>query len=287
MNSEPVIIRDLRVEDIPEAMKFVLSEGWNQTEKDWLLFIDNPSNVCKAAEFEGKLVGTTTSMNYSDEVAWISMVLVHKDFRGRGISRMLLSSAIDELKSCKSIKLDATTEGLNGYSKFGFEVEHQILELVNLSFEGLQVIKNEITPQLVEKEDIPAIIEFDKLTFGADRAGLIQYLVNNFPQKSWCIKQNHEIAGYALGREGNRYHRIGPVSAQSSAYAKILIGQALGNLSGKPIVIDILNEKKELIDWLYSLGFIEKRYFTRMYQYKNPFPGRFDLLQVIAGPEFG
>ena len=287
MDSEAVIIRDLRSEDIPDAMEFVLDEGWNQTENDWLLFIENPLNVCKAAEINGKLVGTIASMNYSGKKVWVSMVLVHKDYRGKGISRLLLDAALNELSSCNSIKLDATDAGLAGYRKFGFYDEYRVLEVVNISFQGLPEEDDDNKPQLIRKEDIPEIIEFDKLAFGADRSGLIEYLINNFPKKSFLLKKNEKMTGYALGRQGNKYHRIGPVSSVSSKDAKILIRHALENLYREPIVIDILDEKRELTVWLSSLGFTEKRYFTRMYQYNNPHPGRRDLLHVIAGPEFG
>ena len=89
-----ISIRDLKTKDIPEAMKLVLAEGWNQTEKDWKLFLNHPGNVCKCAEIEGKLVGTTTSYNFANKVAWISMMLVNKDYRGQGISSMLLKSVL-------------------------------------------------------------------------------------------------------------------------------------------------------------------------------------------------
>lgn len=285
--NEPIELRNLQIEDIPAAMEFVLSEGWNQTEKDWMLFINDPLNVCKAAEIDGKLVGTTTSVNFSNEVIWISMVLVDKEYRGRRISTVLFGSVLAELKDCKSIKLDATPAGQSAYKKFGFFDEYQILEIVNPLFEGLSVTNSDTLPQKIRKEDIPAIAALDKRAFGTDRSVLIQYLVNEFPEKSWMIKRNNDIAGYALGRKGNKYHRIGPVSASSLEDARILINHALRNLNGKEIVIDILEDKNELTDWLGTLGFTKKRYFTRMFHNNNPFPGKVNLQYLIAGPEFG
>ncbi|NOY95300.1 MAG: GNAT family N-acetyltransferase, partial [Chlorobi bacterium] len=87
MDSVPVRVRNLQPEDIKSAMGLVLSEGWNQTEKDWGLLIRNTQNVCLAAEVGGKLVATATAINYSNDVAWVGMVLVHKKYRGRGISK--------------------------------------------------------------------------------------------------------------------------------------------------------------------------------------------------------
>jgi ribosomal protein S18 acetylase RimI-like enzyme len=285
MSNQDVIIRDLRLEDIPEAMEFVLAEGWNQTPEDWKIFLEGPQNVCKAAEIDGKLIGTVASMNYSGRKVWVSMVLVHKDHRGKGISRMLLDTALKELSLCSSIKLDATDAGLAGYRKFGFVEEYKIVELIHNSFSG--TFSNSKNSSLIVEEDFPDVVAFDNTAFGADRSGFIGYLRSHYPDKSRIIREENQTKGYSLGREGNKYHRIGPVSSLTSAYARQLIEDCLRTLQDKSVVIDVLEEKTDLIEWLLSLGFTIKRQFTRMYQFENPYPGRRDLLQVIAGPEFG
>lgn len=288
MSYHPIVtVRNLQAEDIPAAMNFVFSEGWNQTEKDWMLFLKNPLNVCKAAELDGKLVGTTTSVNFSGEVIWISMVLVDKEHRGIGISTVLFGSVLAALNHNTAIKLDATPAGLSAYRKFGFVEEYQILEMVNPSCEALSIDDADVSPQLIKEEDIPSVVLFDKLAFGADRSLLIEYLVKEFPEKSYMIKRNNEIIGFTLGREGNKYHRIGPLSASSPQDARILIGHALQKLAGKAIVIDILEDKSESIGWLSALGFTKKRFFTRMFQTENPYPGKVNLQFLIAGPEYG
>ena len=287
MEGKQISIRNLHIEDIPKAMELVLAEGWNQTENDWQLFIKNPLNICRAAEIGGKLVGTTTSINYSNDVAWIGMVLVNKEYREKGISTILLNSVLHELQNFKSIKLDSTPTGQFVYKKFGFFKEYRILNMVNTSFEGLPNTDFESVPRKVQEKDIPAIIEFDKRAFGVNRTHLIQSLVKDYPEKSWMIKRDNKIAGFALGRTGNKCHRIGPVSAQSLKEAQILITYTLKNLSGQPVVIDIPEFKDELIKWLISAGFVKQRHFTRMFQNSNPIPGQESLQYVISGPEFG
>src|SRR4029078_13410286 len=106
MQNESFILRPMQAGDIVSAMKLSEAEGWNQTEKDWQLFLENDGNICIVAETGSKVVGTPTAINYSNQVAWIGMVLVNKEFRGRGISQSLLSRVIEKLERCKSIKLD-------------------------------------------------------------------------------------------------------------------------------------------------------------------------------------
>ena len=77
--------------DIEIAMHLKNEEGWNQTEKDWELLIKNSHNICLVAEYQQKVIGTATAINYSDKVAWIGMVLVNKKYRGQGVSQLNLT----------------------------------------------------------------------------------------------------------------------------------------------------------------------------------------------------
>src|SRR5687768_5699322 len=108
MQNTAFIVRPMERSDIASAMKLSTAEGWNQTENDWKLFIENPGNTCMLAECGNKVIGTTTAINYSNQVAWIGMVLVDKDYRGQGVSKSLLTTIFEKLESFKSVKLDAT-----------------------------------------------------------------------------------------------------------------------------------------------------------------------------------
>ncbi len=287
MNNTPVKIRHLQLSNIADAMKLVLAENWNQTEKDWEILIRGSQNICFAAIAGNQLVGTATAINYANIVSWIGMVLVDKKFRGQGISKLLLKSLFDELKSCKSIKLDATPAGQPVYKTLGFADEYTISRMVNSSFAGLPNIDFENTIQQIKHDDILAIIEFDKQVFGADRKQIIQILINDYPKNSWVQKEGNKIVGFALGRQGNKHHQIGPVSAMSVLTTKQLISNALQRLKGESIVIDILDDKPELQSWLKSIGFEKQRYFTRMFLKNNKSPGKVHSQFIICGPEFG
>ena len=287
MNNTTTKIRHLQLADIHDAMNLVLAESWNQTEKDWEILIRESQNICLAAIIDNQLVGTATAINYANSVSWIGMVLVGKNYRGRGISKILLNELFDKPQTCKSIKLDATPAGQPVYKKLGFTDEYTISRMVNSSFASLPNINFENTIQQIRQEDISAVIEFDKQVFGADRKQLIQAFINDFPQKSWVQKEDNNIVGFALGRQGNRHHQIGPVSAISVFAAQQLISKALQSLKGESIVIDVLDDKPKLQAWLTSIGFVKQRYFTRMFRKNNPSPGKINSQFLIAGPEFG
>ena len=274
--------------DVGAAMKLSTAEGWNQTEKDWKIFLIDPGNTCIVAEFDNKVVGTTTAINYSNQLAWIGMVLVDKEYRGQGVSKSLLTHTLKKIESCKSIKLDATPAGQQVYKKFEFKDEYPIARLTNLSMKDMPSENDkDMLPAPVQQKDIPEIIALDETVFGANRAQLISSLVKENPGKALMLKQNSRITGFALGRDGNKYHHIGPVVASSTTEAKILITKALGNLINQSVVIDVLFDKEDLLGWLTLIGFIKQRHFIRMYKKENPFPGQTVKQYLICGPEFG
>lgn len=288
MEKTAFIVRPMRVGDIGDAMKLSLAEGWNQTEKDWKLFVENPANICVAAECDNKVIGTTTSINYSSRVAWIGMVLVSKEYRGYGISKSLLATVFKNLEPHQSIKLDATPAGQQVYKKFDFKDEYLIDRMTNLSVQHLPSgADNDIMPEPVQLKDIPEIITLDEMVFGAGRTQLIKYLVSEYPGKAILLKRNNRITGFALGRNGSKYHHVGPVVASGMADAKILITNALKKCTDQPVVVDVPCDKEELLIWLSSIGFIKQRHFIRMYQNENTYPGMTGNQYLIGGPEFG
>ncbi len=282
------MLRPMQLRDVGSAMKLSTAEGWNQTERDWRLFIENPGNVCLLAESDNKVIGTTTAINYSNKVAWIAMVLVDKDYRGRGVSKSLLQRVIEKLECCQSVKLDATPAGQQVYKKLGFSDEYSIARMTNVAMKGLAPKDHYDTiPEPIELKNIPEVVAFDEMVFGANRASLIESLIKEYPGKAWMLKRNNGIAGIVLGRSGNKYHHVGPVLASNALDAKILIAKILEGLPHQSVVVDVLCDKLELLEWLKTIGFIKQREFIRMYKNNNPFPGIIDKQFLICGPEFG
>ena len=287
MRKTDFIVRPMQAGDIVHAMKLSDAEGWNQTEKDWKLLIESPQNVCLLAECNKKIIGTTTAMNYANQIAWIGMVLVAKESRGQGVSKLLLANILKNLESFPSIKLDATPAGQRVYEKFDFKDEYLISRFVTTSMKNLSFDDDTISAESIRLKDVEEIIALDEHVFGTNRKELIESLIKRYPHKAWLLKRNNSIAGFALGREGNKYHQVGPVFGPGINEVKTLIRKALKELINQPVVIDVLDEKEDLINWLSSIGFTKQRHFVRMYKKENLFPGIGNKQYLVCGPEFG
>ena len=287
MGNSDFILRPIQPGDIKYAMKLSNGEGWNQIEWDWNFLIENPENVSMLAEFRRKIIGTTTAINYANQVTWIGMVLVDKEYRGQGVSKLLITNILKKLEHCKSIKLDATPLGEQVYKKFDFKPEYLITRMVNPSMKNLATDDDEGLIEPIQSNYIQEIIALDEMVFGANRMKLINSIVNQYSSNGWLLNRNNRVSGFVLGRDGYKYHHIGPVEASNIIDAKILITKALKGLVGQPVVMDVLSDKEDLLQWLNAIGFIKQRDFVRMYRKENPFPGIIDKHYSICGPEFG
>jgi GNAT superfamily N-acetyltransferase len=273
--------------DLNQAFSLSNSEGWNQTEKDWKLLLENPINICIVAEYDNKVIGTATALNHSDKIAWIGMVLVDKSFRGRGVGKRLLTNIIGALKNVDSIKLDATPAGLPLYQKLGFIDEYKIYRMINPELHSFKKQLFNYEPVNIDQKSFSDVLKLDKRIFGTARTYLLQTLLRNYPGKAYLIKRNKKIDGYMFGRDGVRFNYIGPVFAFSHDSARILISKALESLNNQPVALDILQDKEDLIKWLESLGFVKHRHFIRMYLKSNSYSRLIEYQYLISGPEFG
>jgi len=283
----PVKLRKMALSDMDSLMKLKDAEGWNQLEKDWALLINYKEGVNLVAVLDDHIVGTITAINYDNTLAWIGMMLVDSDYRGRGISKLLLLEAIDKLNKCKSIKLDATPAGRPVYLKLGFMEEYTLYRMTNPSVSKIFLNDDSFITEPLKPADIPEVVAFDKEVFGADRTELIKYLYETYPELAWLIKENNCIAGFCLGRRGKKFTQIGPVSASSAIGVKTLIQSAIDKMTGQAVVVDIFAAKSEIKEWLEAKGFIPQRPFERMYLRNNPHPGIIEYQYLISGPELG
>jgi ribosomal protein S18 acetylase RimI-like enzyme len=268
-------------------MDLAKSEGWNQTEKDWNLILENKTNRYFVAEDKGKVIGTIIAMNYANIEAWIGMLLIDKDYRRQGIGRMMMVNIIESLKGFVSVRLDATPAGRPVYQKLGFVDEFRLHRMVCQSFKGIEGdISTAVDP--VMPEDMDDIIQFDSDIFGVKRTYLLNNVRSNYPHKAFLLRKFGKVAGYVLGRNGVRFNYIGPVFASSTGDAILLLSRALRTIEpNSAVAINIMDNRNELREWLEKNGFEVQRYFTRMYLEKNPFPGKPENQYLIIGPEFG
>jgi GNAT superfamily N-acetyltransferase len=278
---DQVQIRLLFESDILAAMKLKEAAGWNQTEADWRRLIKLEPNGCFAAIENDRLVGTTTTTTYKEDLAWIGMVLVDPQRRRRGIATRLVEMALAYLDGKVAvIKLDATAEGSPVYEKFGFKPE-SIVERWRGSGKSRSIEREDTAI------DLNALLALDRRAFSADRSRLINYLIDDSRISPVLVKdESGSLTGYALARAGTKAVYIGPVVTGDTAHVESLLDRVRGQLSGSSVYIDFSNECGVSSSVLADRGFVKERDLIRM-SFGSRSVKTSPLVIAIAGPEIG
>jgi GNAT superfamily N-acetyltransferase len=272
--------RTLLVSDIPAAYALSVEAGWNQTQADWRLMLDHGSGF--GVTDGGRLVASALVHGFGP-VSWISMVLVTRDHRRRGLATELLARCIRVLTDKGIVPgLDATEAGRTVYEPLGFRPTFALDRRVVTIMDNVISAPANVRPLV--PTDLPAVARYDAGIFGADRSHILRHLQKRAPELACVAEEGGKILGFVLGRDGREATQIGPVMADDPAVAIRLIDAALARVSGR-VYIDSLDRHRELNAHLAMRGFDIQRGFTRMLLGRaTPFddPAR---TFAIAGPE--
>jgi GNAT superfamily N-acetyltransferase len=281
---EPAInIRLLFESDITAAMQLKAAAGWNQTEEDWRRFLALEPNGCFAAVKGGRLVGTTTTTTYGNELAWIGMVLVDPKERRQGIATRLLNVALDYLNGkAATVKLDATGQGQPVYQRLGFEVESLLERWI-----GTPNARNVRSSNVWDEDGIHDVLALDRLAFATDRSKLLKKLIDDSCVPPVLLRATDgTLTGYALARRGTNADYVGPVVAKSSQDIQPLLDEVLSKLPERRVYIDLNTECSASTTLLADRGFVKERDLVRMVK-GGPGSKTSPLVVAIAGPEIG
>lgn len=278
--------RALTDADLPRAAALSALIGWNQTPDDWSHFLN--AGAVQVLDGEGEALPATAGfIHYGRDVAWISMVLVRPDMRRRGLATDFMRWAVDSLANTRCAALDATPAGREVYRRLGFE---DFFSFRRFALPDALPVDPAITIRPLREADWPAVLALDAAGFGPPRAFLLRDFARRVPQAALVAEDPSGITGFVLARDGVRSPQVGPVMTRDDATGRALIAAALAALphgtESPRAVIDVLDARTNIADWLRAHGAAEQRPFTRMARGVTP-PGDEAACIAVAGPEFG
>ncbi|MCA9086236.1 MAG: GNAT family N-acetyltransferase, partial [Planctomycetaceae bacterium] len=301
-------IRRMMEDDLPAADHLRNMAGWNQLPGDWLRLLRYEPDGCFVAVVGNDVCGTVTTTTYdaaspdSPRVAWIGMMLVHPDYRRRGIATALMQQAIEYLqqRSVHCIMLDATPAGEFVYAQLGFRRTGAFRRFRKPSDDG----KNHRTP------DVPLPSEFqaaqpsnlsragelktfsgrfatadfrhqfmDVRAFGAKRHLWLQRLAADS-----CVVEAD--GGFGMLRGGQEADYLGPIVALDELQAAEVI-DALLSQTGRSVFWDVPPGNQSAESLALHRGFEPIRELTRMCLGERNPPAEMSLQFALADPGTG
>jgi len=249
----------------------VLQSGWNQTPQDWAFF-SREGTVCVVRDVQGRIIASGAVLPHAAQVAWISMILVAPDLRGRGLGRAVFLHCLALVKAAgRTACLDATPDGQRLYSQFSFVPVYGVTRWQRAA--RPQVVPTTRGPELADSKTL-AVLD-------APLPALLEDFLAR-PDAA-CVRSSE---GFAIVRRGRIAHQIGPLLALTEAGAAELMKRAAHGLAGL-VFMDVPDERALLARQLRDAGFTQQRSFMRMVLGEQPPRGQTHFIHAIAGPEFG
>jgi ribosomal protein S18 acetylase RimI-like enzyme len=276
-------LRRMRPEDAANATALSEEAGWNQTVEDWR-FILGRGEAYGMQEADGAWAASSLVLPQGPQVSWISMVLVARRHRRRGLGTMLLRRCVEAVQARGAVPgLDATELGRPVYLPRGFR------DLYPISRWRLDRAPTPLsappgcTIRTMREDDLAAVAAFDAPRTRTDRAATLRYLHTRVPDHACVAEQDGRIVGYALGRPGRKTAQAGPVVAESADVALALLSRVAA--LGPPVILDVPDMHGAVTDWLTAHGAVRERGFVRMTL--GTVPGLDDpsAIFALAGPE--
>ncbi|MCF6311932.1 MAG: GNAT family N-acetyltransferase [Verrucomicrobiales bacterium] len=248
-------LRTLSEGDLDFANQLREIAGWNQTLADWRRFISLAPDGCFIVEWNGQPAGTATTTSYGQDLAWIGMVLVHPDFRRRGLGQALLEHCIHHLREVKKIrcvKLDATPDGQPLYEKLGFTAEWSLQRWVGTGGGQTSTAPHDSLNATSAK--------LDQEIFAADRSDLLHSLA-----RDGLACRVLDDGSYGLMRPGMNATYLGSSVATCAKSGTTIARELIDCAPPSPLFWDLPDANQAAIELAKSLDFEAKRDLLRMY----------------------
>ncbi|VTU37148.1 putative acetyltransferase involved in intracellular survival [Variovorax sp. PBL-H6] len=263
--------------------------GWNQTADDWQLFVEHGRAIGWRTA-QSQLVASAATLPYGG-VAWISMVLVDRQFQHRGLATALLERCVGQLVQDSVVPvLDATPAGEPVYRRLGFEPGFALARWEAELPAAKGVHTGEARVRAAGLQDLDAIAALDTEAAGLDRRFLLRDFLARHGSMAWLLHDDAgKASGFAIVRRGRRALQIGPLVAPSLSQAVVLLDAALARIAGR-VFLDVPSHWQGLAEALSARGFRVQRPFVRMALAPSLPPcvaQAGEHLFVLAGPEFG
>jgi GNAT superfamily N-acetyltransferase len=288
-HSDPPLAEEspLTAAELADAEALVREAGWNQTKADWKIFLDF-GKVHAIRTSAGRVIATAATLPYGGRFAWISMVLVAKQFQRQGLATRLLRRCVDDLVAAQLVPvLDATPAGREVYRQLGFEDSWSFQRYATAGVSASPASSApDVTVRAITEAVWPKLCAYDAGIFGADRSHLLSRLYERLPSAALYAERDGRIVGLLLGRDGRAATQLGPLVAEDDDVTIALLAHALANIQG-PLFIDIPDAKKSTVAWLADRGCEAQRPLTRMLYKRSASFDDSRRTFAAVGPEFG
>ncbi|HEE9031382.1 GNAT family N-acetyltransferase [Bacillus cereus] len=286
MSELEIRLERLREEQIGDIVSLSSYIGWDYNREE-IETIFNAGIVYGVWNEKEELIASAAIILYGEALASIGMVIVHPDYKGRGIGKMITDSCIKSVLAHTPIMLIATDEGKPLYEKLGFrEVSYVSKYICNSYNANNHCIENEDYMMNYEECDLEKIIKIDENAFGTNRKVFLKKRIMQSEQCNVVKDKEQNVLGYGLSIQMPENKIIGPVVAKNNAMAMRIVHDLARGHNGK-LRMDVPEGKNDFMKELEIAGFKKVNTPPIMMKNSNRLLKRNGELYSIAAQIFG
>ncbi|MBJ7993437.1 GNAT family N-acetyltransferase [Bacillus mycoides] len=279
-------VERLRKEDTEDIVTLSSYIGWDYNREE-VETIFNSGIVYGVWNERKKLIASAAIILYGETLASIGMVIVHPDYKGRGIGKAITDSCVKSVSTQTPIMLIATDEGKPLYEKLGFRAVSYVSKYICNSYNvNYTCVGNKEYMMNYEECDLEDIIQIDKDAFGTNRE---EFLKKRIVQSEQCIvvkDKEQNVLGYGISIQTPENKIIGPIVAKNDKMAMRMVHYLVREHNGK-LRIDVPEGKKDFMKELEIIGFKKVNTPPIMMKNSDQFLKRNGELYSIAAQIFG
>ncbi len=277
-----VKIDKMNRQEMDLAVEWARQEGWNPGVNDAECFYNTDPTGFYTAKIKNRIVGTTSIVKYSSDYAFVGFIIVHPEFRRRGIGSMLQRFCET---SCRNMNagLDGVLQMQTSYERYGFKFAHK-----NYRFTGKITGKKSNLCVPISQKDFEEVVAFDAKYFSTPRPEFLKCWLFQENAKSFIIrkKASRKICGYGLIRKCFNGHKIGPLFAETQEIAKTILDSLASSVPNEEIFLDVPEPNKTGVALAKSYGMKTVFATARMYtnqQFELPINGIYGITTFELG----
>ncbi|KFN02865.1 GNAT family N-acetyltransferase [Bacillus clarus] len=276
----------LSIEKLEEIVVLSSCIGWDYSLEE-IETILNSGIVYGVWNERGELVASAAIILYGEKLASIGMVIVHPNYKGRGIGKMITEACIRRVSEKTPIMLIATEDGKPLYEKLGFQVVSHVSKYIcNEYSKSPKYERNTEYIFNCEEKDLKEIAKIDEMAFGVNRRRFLKCRIKQSQQCVVAKDKENNVIGYGMSIQTPENRIIGPIVAPNDMMASSIVYYLAKECNGK-LRIDVPEGKVAFMKELESFGFQKINQPPIMMKNSDRFLKRNGELYSIAAQIFG
>lgn len=213
-------IRTMSREDLDYAVNWAAIAGWNPGLQDADCFYEADPSGFLMGYLDEEPIAAISAVKYGDTFGFLGFYIVRPPFRGQGYGLQIWQAGLNALQG-RTVGLDGVVEQQGNYLKSGFKLAYR-----NVRYEGWGASAPDMSEDaaIAPLSAIPfaTLLQYDRPFFPDDRTRFLQCWVSQPNSTAIGLLQNNDLAGYGVLRPCREGYKMGPLFADTPAYAERL-----------------------------------------------------------------